>query len=261
MENTVQILKSILDILIVSYIIYRLIMLIKGTKAMHVIWGLTLIAIITAIAQFLHLTATGWLLKEFWLAGIILLIVVFQPEIRNALAHLGKSNPLGHILVSPDYSFIKQLMGAIRFCSKNKVGFLLALEQDIGLRDVIKSGVLVNAEISTELLLSIFNGKSPLHDGAVVISNNKIIAAGCIFPLTEEEELSRIFGMRHRAAIGLSESSDAVVLAVSEETGVVSIVRSGRMQSPVDIDELEKQLTDLYKSKAQKSLLRTKGRK
>ncbi len=248
-------LKSLIDIFVVYYIVYRLILLIKDTRAMNVVWGVFILAIITSLAKYSGLGATVWLLQQFWLAGIFLLIVVFQPEIRVALANIG-SNPLGHMLVSQEYRFISELMDAIRFAVEKKMGMLVVLEQDMGLRDIVETGVRVNGEVSKELLLTIFHQNTHLHDGAVVIAGNRLVAAGCILPLTEQQELSKILGMRHRAALGLSEIADAIILTVSEETGLISISRNGKLQQAVDQKDLEAMLYQLYRSKTEKTLLR-----
>ncbi len=252
-------LKNILDIFVVYYIVYRLILLIKGTRAMNVVWGVFILAIITSLAKFFKMGATAWLLQNFWLAGIFLLIVVFQPEIRVALANIG-SNPLGRILISQEYRFIAELMESIRFAVPKKIGMLVVLEQDMGLRDIVETGVRVNGEVSKELLLTIFHPNTHLHDGAVVISNNRLVAAGCILPLTEQQELSKILGMRHRAALGLSEIADAIIVTVSEETGLISVSRNGKLQQAVDPKDLETMLYQLYRSKTEKTLLRKSSR-
>lgn len=243
------------DILAVAYIVYRLILLLKGTRAIRLLWGIFILAAVTSLAKLLHLQATVWLMQQFWLAGIFMLIVIFQPEIRFALANIG-SNPLGRILVSQEYRFIPEMMEAIRQAAAAKTGMLIVLEQDMGLREIVETGVRVNGEVSKELLLTVFHPKTLLHDGAAVIDNNRLVAAGCILPLTEQQELSKILGMRHRAALGLSEIADAIILIVSEETGHISIARNGKLQEAVDPGELEAMLHQLYRSKSEKSLLR-----
>ncbi|OGS52373.1 MAG: hypothetical protein A3J79_03580, partial [Elusimicrobia bacterium RIFOXYB2_FULL_62_6] len=208
-----------------------------------------------AFANFLKLGATVWLLQQFWLAGILLLIVVFQPEIRVALANIG-SNPLGRILMPQEYKFIAELMESIKFAVEKKFGMLVVLEQDMGLRDIVDTGVRINGEVSRELILTIFHPNTHLHDGALVIASNRVVAAGCILPLTEQQELSKILGMRHRAALGLSEMVDAIIVTVSEETGLISIARNGKLQQAVEPKDLEDMLYQLYRSKAEKTLLR-----
>jgi len=251
--------KNVVDLFVVYYIVYRLILLIKDTRAMNLVWGVFILAVLTSLTKLFSLGATVWLLQQFWLAGIFLLIVVFQPEIRVALANIG-SNPLGRMLISQEYRFIAELMEAVKFASEKKTGMLVVLEQDMGLRDIVETGVRVNGEVSKELLLTVFYPNTHLHDGAVVIANNRLVAAGCILPLTEQKELSKILGMRHRAALGLSEISDAIILTVSEETGLVSVSRNGKLQQAVDPKDLETMLYQLYRSKAEKTLLRKRDR-
>lgn len=254
-----QYLKNLADIAAVYYIVYRLILLLKGTRAMQVIWGVFILAVITAVAKYLHLEATVWLMQQFWLAGMFLLIVVFQPEIRFALANIG-SNPLGRVMVSAEYRFIGEMMEAVRAAMEEKMGMLIVLEQDMALRDIVESGVRINGEVSKEMLLTVFHDNTMLHDGAAVISNNRLVAAGCILPLTEQQELSKILGMRHRAALGLSEAADAIIVIVSEETGTLSVARNGKLQQRVDPKDLEAMLYQLYRSKAEKTLLRKAAR-
>ncbi|HAN03966.1 MAG TPA: TIGR00159 family protein [Elusimicrobia bacterium] len=222
-------------------------------------WGVFILAVITAVAKYLHLEATVWLMQQFWLAGMFLLIVVFQPEIRFALANIG-SNPLGRVMVSAEYRFIGEMMEAVRTAMGEKMGMLIVLEQDMALRDIVESGVRINGEVSKEMLLTVFHDNTMLHDGAAVIANNRLVAAGCILPLTEQQELSKILGMRHRAALGLSEAADAIIVIVSEETGTLSVARNGKLQQRVDPKDLEAMLYQLYRSKAEKTLLRKSAR-
>ncbi len=252
-------LRNLADILAVYYIVYRLILLLKGTRAMQVIWGVFILAVVTAIAKFFSLGATFWLMNQFWLAGIFMLIVVFQPEIRFALANIG-SNPLGRMMVSQEYRFIGEMMEAVRTAAAEKMGMLIVLEQDMALREIVDTGVRINGEVSKEMLLTVFHDNTMLHDGAAIIANNRLVAAGCILPLTEQQELSKILGMRHRAALGLSEVADAIIVIVSEETGMLSVARNGKLQQAVDPKDLEAMLYGLYRSKAEKTLLRRASR-
>lgn len=248
-------LANLVDICVIYYIFYRLILLIKGSRAMQLVWGVGVLVLITAFAKFFDLITTLWLMEQVWLAGVFLLIVVFQPEIRSLLANIG-SNPLGKILFSQEYGFIPELMEAVTVASKHKVGMLIVLEQDVGLMEYVDKGVRIDGVVSKELLLTIFFDKTMLHDGAVVIANNRIVSAASVLPLTEQQELSKIFGTRHRAALGLSEITDAIIIVVSEETGDVSLARSGRLQRMYDLKMLSSMLTDLYKDRAERTLLR-----
>lgn len=247
---------NIIDILVVAYIFYRIMLLIKGTRAVQITLGLLTLVILTFFAKnVLHLKMLTWLLEGFWMVAVVILVVVFQPEIRSALAQLG-SHRWSRILFSSELSFIDEIMKAISVCSSQRVGALIVLEQEVGLRTYIEAGTIINAQVSQELILSIFNTKSPLHDGAVIIENTRLIAAGCILPLSNDPDISKVLGTRHRAAIGLSEISDAIVLVVSEETGMVSLARDGKLESNVEIDDLRKRLIDLYRMRGENVLLR-----
>ncbi|MGC8867408.1 MAG: diadenylate cyclase CdaA [Elusimicrobiales bacterium] len=250
---------AIVDILIVYYIVYRMLLIIKGTKAVQIVGGVFLLIIITFLSNVANLKATFWLLQQFWLAGVFMLIVVFQPEIRYALANIG-SNPFGRVIVPIEYRFIYEIIKAIKTAVSKRMGMLIVLEQDIGLGDYIRTGTYINGEVSSELLLSIFNKKSPLHDGAVIISSTRLISAACQLPLTERRDLASSFGMRHRAAVGITEVSDAIAVVVSEERGDVSVARNGNIMVGVDCDNLERDLISLYRSKLQKSLFRKSKR-
>lgn len=246
---------NIIDISIVYYIIYRLLLILKGTRAVQIMGGVFLLALITFLSNIAGLNATFWLLEQFWFAGVFLLIVVFQPEIRNALANLG-SDPFGRIIVPREYNFIFEITKALKEAASKKIGMLIILEQDMGLADFISTGVMINGEVSSKLLISIFSKKSPLHDGAVIVSGNRLVAASCQLPLTEKKDLSTAFGMRHRAAIGITEITDAIAMVVSEERGEISVARNGNIMIRVDVSELEKDLISLYRAKTQRNLFR-----
>lgn len=234
----VKILVNVIDVLVLAYILYRLILLIKGTRAVQVLLGIVVLGIVTAIAIFLKLETTTWLLKYLWTAGIVILVILFQPEIRSALAYLG-SGKLTHFFMREEITAIKELVSAVNECSHKKIGMLIVVEQETGLKDVIEKGIKINGEISHELLVSIFNPRAPLHDGAAILTGSKIIAAACILPSTENPAISKFLGMRHRAAIGITEVSDAFVIVVSEETGLISISHEGKFERDIDIDGLE----------------------
>ncbi|OGS18935.1 MAG: TIGR00159 family protein [Elusimicrobia bacterium RIFOXYA2_FULL_50_26] len=249
-------LVHIVDIFIVSYILYRLILLVKGTRAVQILLGiLTLVALTFLAREVLHLRTLSWLLERFWLAAVIILAVAFQPEIRSALAQLG-SHRWGKILVPSELGFVDEIIEAIRRLKEGKIGALVVLEQDTGLRSQIETGTIVNAQVTWELLLSIFNSRSPIHDGAVIIENARLIAAGCVLPLSHEQGISKVLGTRHRAALGLSEISDAIIIVVSEESGAVTLAREGRLETGIDPDELRRRLMDLYRERGENAILR-----
>ena len=244
---------NIIDILCVAYIFYRLLLIIKGTRAVQIVVGILILALVTFLAkEVLQLKVLGWLLDRFWMGAVVILVVVFQPEIRSALAQLG-SHRWGRILIPKELSFIEEIIEAIKECSKKQTGALIVLEQDTGLKTYIETGIFINAQVGKELILSIFNPKSMLHDGALLVRNDHLIAARCILPLSHEPIVS-ILGTRHRAAIGLSEISDAIIIVVSEETGKVSMAYKGRLESDIDPEELRKRLFTLYKKRGESIL-------
>jgi len=241
-------LVHIVDILLVAYIFYRLILLIKGTRAFQVALGIILLFLFTLLARnIIHLNTLGWLLEKFWVAGVVVLIVVFQPELRTALAQLG-SRHFTHTF-SGGANFVKEITATVKDCVEQKIGALIVLEQEVGLREFIETGTKINGEVTKELLLSIFHPRSVLHDGAVIINDGQILSAGCLLPLSSNPEIAHIFGTRHRAALGLSEVSDALVIVVSEETGIISLARKGKLNRGINPEELGLQLFELYRSK------------
>jgi len=253
-------LVNIVDILAVAYVFYRMLLLIKGTRAVQIIVGILILLIVTFLAQVLHLKTLGWLFEKFWYAAVVIMVVVFQPEIRSALAQLG-SHRWGKILVPSELGFVNEVIEAVKEFSDKHVGALVVFEQDTGLRNYIETGTIVNAHVSKELLNSIFNTKSPLHDGAVIIQNARLISAGCVLPLSHEPDISKILGTRHRAAVGLSEISDAIIIVVSEETGSISVAREGRLETGIDIEELRIRLLDNFRQRAEAGLAKRFGAK
>ncbi|HCJ67721.1 MAG TPA: TIGR00159 family protein [Elusimicrobia bacterium] len=241
-------LVHLVDILIVAYIFYRLILLIKGTRAFQVALGIVLLFLLTILTRdVIHLHTLAWLLEKFWMAGVVVLIVVFQPELRTALARLGSPH-FGHSS-SGETNFIKELIVALKDFTEQRIGALIVLEQETGLREFIDTGTKINGEVTRELLHSIFYPKSILHDGAVIIRHGHILAGGCILPVSDDPEIARVLGMRHRAALGLSEITDAWVIVVSEESGLLSLARKGELTRGITLEELANQLFELYRTK------------
>ena len=186
------------------------------------------------------------------MAGIVIVAVVFQPEIRSALAQLG-SQQFSRWLIPGRFEFIDEIVAALKECSDKRIGALVALEQEIGLKNYVDTGTRINGEITSELLLSLLHPRSPLHDGAIIISGSQIAGAGCLLPITDDPHFAKILGTRHRAAVGLSEFTDAWVIVVSEETGALSLARGGQLEREINIDELQRMLIDLYQARAQKN--------
>ncbi len=246
----------IIDILIVAWIFYRIILLIKGTRAVQILIGIVILAILTFLTkQFLHLKTLAWLLEKFWLAAAVTIAIIFQPELRQALAQLG-GEPFKRITLGSELKFMKELLPSIKEMKEKKIGALIVLQHDIGLRNFIETGTILNAQLSKELLLTIFSHGTVLHDGAVILNGTRVISAGCILPVSENPSISKILGTRHRAGLGITEVSDAVSIIVSEETGQISIAYEGKLEQNLTIEELEKRITEIYRTRIQKSLLR-----
>ena len=241
-------LVHVADILLVTFFLYQLLLLIRGTRAVQIAVGVAVLAGITVLAQLIGLPSLQWLLQRFWIAGVVVIAVVFQPELRAALAHLG-SKPVGRPSFRQDLFVVNEIVAATREASRRQMGMLIAIERDTGLREYIESGTGVNGQVTRELLLTIFQPPSPLHDGAVVLQSNRVAAAGCILPVSQDLTLSRLLGTRHRAAVGVTEVSDALTVCVSEETGGISVAQDGKLRTSIDPDELRQYLlTNLHSS-------------
>jgi diadenylate cyclase len=227
-----------LDILLVTFVVYRMILLIRGTRAVQLLKGVVVVLIATGLSSYLHLRAMSWLLDKVLTIGLFAIPVVFQPELRRALEQLGRTSFFSRGLqVAGErdlHRLINELAKATQVLAKNRIGALLVIERETGLNDYLESGTAIDALVSAELLVNIFIPKTPLHDGAVVIRNNRILAASCFLPLSESKDISKELGTRHRAAVGMSEQSDAVVIVVSEETGQISLAENGSLTMNLD---------------------------
>lgn len=238
---------EIIDVLLVAIIFYQLLKLVRGTQAIQLIVGLVVLVMIGVAASALNLILLGWLFKNAAPFIVIAVIVLFQPELRRILDQVGRIGHLGR----PFTAFSEQLTArgiaeAIRAAerlSARRTGALVAFEREVGLEDYAATGVRINGEVSSEFLQSIFFPNSPLHDGAVIIRGNTILAAGCLLPLPEEGTVRERLGTRHRAAIGLSLASDALIVVVSEETGSISVVENGTITRNLDAEGLRRRLT------------------
>ena len=219
--KTISIL-DVLDILVVAYFLFRIYLMLKNTRAATLVKGLLVLAVILFISKWLNLHVITWLLEKSMTVVMVALPVVFQPELRRALEQIGRGR-LFHKHNELDEKELEEIM------SRRKIGALMVFERETGLEERIETGVPIDGLISDSLLLNIFEPDTPLHDGAVVIRGNRIVAASCLLPLTEARNLSQELGTRHRSAIGISEQSDALVLVVSEETGTISLARNGEL--------------------------------
>ena len=246
---------DVLDVLIVAFIIYLVLGFIKETRAQQLVRGLLVLAALFLISDFFELNALNWILKGATTFGLIAVIIIFQPELRRGLEYMGRGSILAGRLARLDKNKAKDVIDAIVEAVDNfsatQTGALIVIEDQVSLGDIVESGTVLNAEVSAELLGHIFYKGSPLHDGATIIRNDKVYAAGCVLPLTGRLDINKELGTRHRAAIGITENSDAVTLIVSEENGVISVARGGKLTRFLDAKELEKTLLNLYLSEVQ----------
>ncbi len=235
--------SDLLEIAVLWVIFYYLLKLLRGTRGAQVLSGLALafVAVLT-LTHFLQLHALNWIFRTFSVNLVLAFVVIFQPEIRRALAELGSPGLLGGATAKrgETRSIVDPLVAAVGTLSRQKIGALIALERDIGLRGVAETGVAIDAQVRPELLTSLFFPRSPLHDGGVVIREDRVVSAGCVFPLSQREELHRSMGTRHRAAIGITEETDALVVVVSEETGNISLAYKGRLSRGLDEERLRR---------------------
>jgi len=228
---------ALLDIALVAVAIYYLLMLARGTRAMQLLKGLAILLVVMKVAQWLGLDTLQWILGQALFASAVVLVILFQPELRAALDQIGRGHleilglQFGHEKNAENARMVSEITKAVEQMASNRVGALIVVERETGLDDIVATGKTLNATLSSDLLNTVFYYGSPLHDGAVIVKNNTLRAAGCILPLSQEQDLPRTVGTRHRAALGLSESSDAIVVVVSEETGNVSLAVGGTMNS------------------------------
>ncbi|NMB31373.1 diadenylate cyclase CdaA [Lactobacillus gallinarum] len=246
-----------LDILIIWYLVYRLIMLIRGTKAVQLAKGIVFIFIVRIIAGLLQLHAVTYIVDQIVSWAVIGIIVIFQPEIRRGLERLGRTpifSGRGESAHAKSVRMVQELDKAIQYMSKRRIGALITIQQDTGLDDYIETGIKLDADITGELLINIFIPNTPLHDGAVIINNNRIAVAAAYLPLSDSSMIPKRLGTRHRAAVGISEVTDAVTIVVSEETGGVTITKNGRFLLDLTREEYLKYLNAQLVPKEEKKI-------
>lgn len=257
----IKLIPMILDIAIVIFLVYKFIKFSKDSRVRQLLKGILLYILLTALSSVLQLTIINYILTSFLSYGVIALIVIFQPELRRALEQLGSNKLTRFIGIEKDKYVqtkedIYKIVIAVNELAKSQTGALIVLEKDIKLTEIIDSGVMINSEISPQLLVNIFVPNTPLHDGAVIIRANRITAAACILPLASDQDIAKELGTRHRAALGISKESDSVAIVVSEETGKISLARNGVLL--VDIKEetlkqiLIKDFAEKYNTKQNK---------
>src|SRR5437764_10905781 len=239
----------VLDIVIVAAIIYQLLVFIKGTRAVQMAMGLALIVVFFYFARWIALETVSWMLTNILPYFVFAIIVIFQHEIRRALAHFGQAPLFTGFSSINRNEFYDEIMLAVTTLAGNQTGALIVIERDIGLKTYIESDIALDAALSYDLLVTIFNPSVPLHDGAVIIQNGRIAAAACFLPLTVKPRLSKDLGTRHRAAIGITEETDAVAIVVSEETGAISFAHDGRIERGLPIEELRIKIREAVDAK------------
>lgn len=229
--------NDVIDILLVTFVIYQVFMLLYETRAIQMLKGFLVILFFVVVARILELNTMTWILTGLSTIWIIAFIIVFQPELRRALVELGQ-NKLFKFIFKEHGQLYREIRESSVILAKKKIGALIVLEREVNLKSFIDTGTRLDAETTSELLIAIFNTKSPLHDGAVIIREGRIAAAGCILPLTQKEDIEQMYGMRHRAAIGISEETDAITIIVSEERHTISLAIGGKITPDIDGDTL-----------------------
>lgn len=242
---------DVLDIALMSLILYRLLLIVKGTKAAQMLIGLGILLAASLASKYLQLFTIDWLVQSFWAQIVIAIIVLFQPEIRRALAHMGEAQFLT-FTTAEELKSLEEIVRAAISLANRKIGALIVIERDTSLKDFVEVGTPLDAKVSKEILLSIFHPTSPIHDGAVIIKGNRIAAAGCFLPLTLSSELSKALGTRHRAGIGLTEETDSIAIIVSEETGYIAMSMDGTLEPRLDMGTLRDMLTKIFTVKKSK---------
>lgn len=249
LDSPWSVLINVLDIIIVTWLIYRLIKSLIGTKVMSLVNGVLLFFALRLLTGWIGLKTLTYLMDQIITYGVIAGLVIFTPEIRSALEKFGRTTKLlaPNIPLSDEEKLVMAITKAISYMSPRKIGALIAVERTQTLAEYIATGISVNADVSKELLINIFIPNTPLHDGAVIISQAKLVSACSYLPLSESPAISKAFGTRHRAALGLAEQSDAIVIVVSEETGAISLMQKGEFLHDLSVDDFELILTNLLK--------------
>ncbi|SES31534.1 diadenylate cyclase CdaA [Psychrobacillus sp. OK032] len=246
----VNVIVNILDVLFVWFVIYKLITLIKGTKAVQLLKGIFVIIAARVVTDFLGMDTLGWLLENVISIGFFAIIVIFQPEIRRALEQIGRGKLFARSSTMQEEEeknrLIEAMKKSVSYMAKRRIGALISIERETGLNEYIETGIQLNAHLTSELMINIFIPNTPLHDGAVIVQKNNIVSAACYLPLSESPFISKELGTRHRAAIGLSEVTDAITIVVSEETGAVSLTSNGDLHRNLSMEEFENHLKRLW---------------
>ncbi len=240
---------DIIDILVVAFIVYKILGFIRDSRAQQLVKGVLVLVAVFALSGFLNLNTLNWILRNAMTVGILAVVILFQPELRRGLERMGRTGLLADRFMGDKNqakSVVDSFVDAVNVFSSSRTGALIVIEREVSLGDIAENGTILNADVSAELLGNIFYKGSPLHDGAAIVRGDKIFAAGCVLPLTARIDLGKELGTRHRAAIGITENSDAVAIIVSEENGIISVARDGKISRFLDSKALEKLLLTLY---------------
>ncbi|PLS10381.1 diadenylate cyclase CdaA [Neobacillus cucumis] len=244
--NVWKYLASIVDIALVWYVIYKLINVIRGTKAVQLLKGILVILLVRVVSEWLGLITLSWMMQQAINWGFLAVIIIFQPELRRALEQLGRGRFFSRSSTQDDDNqekTVEAIIKATDYMAKRRIGALISIERETGMSDYIETGIGLNSNISSELLINIFIPNTPLHDGAVIIQKNSVAAAACYLPLSESPFISKELGTRHRAALGISEVTDSLTVIVSEETGGISLTKNGELHRDLKLDDLKEILT------------------
>lgn len=243
-------LLDVLDVAIVSFVFYKLLVVVRGTRAFQMFIGLCVIFVLSFVSKSVQLNALNWLFSGLQTVWLVAFVVLFQPELRRALSQAGQSRLYRRFFRTETRDALDEVIKAVQEITTRRIGALIVLGRSANLRSYVETGARLDARISSELLISIFTPRTPLHDGAVIVEEDRITAAACILPLSQAETVSRTLGTRHRAAIGLAEETDALVIVASEETGQVSLARRGRLVTYSSVAQLRSELTRILATDA-----------
>src|SRR5436190_9639487 len=244
-------LLDVIDILIVAVLFYRLLSLVRGTRSAQMIVGLMLIALVGVVANYFDLLAVRWIVSSLKTVWLIVFVILFQPELRHALAQFGRTRYFRGFLRGENYGVLGEVIRAAESLAQRRHGGLMVMERNVGLRNFVETGTRIDAKVSAELLVTLFSPGSPLHDGAVIVREDTVVAASCILPLSSNPLSAISLGTRHRAALGLSEETDAAVIVVSEQTGAISVAHRGALKERLDEGALRAELIRIFRIRPQ----------
>src|ERR1041385_6095918 len=244
-------LLDVIDILIVAGLFYRLLSLVRGTRSAQMIVGLLLIALVGVVANYFDLLAVRWIVTSLKTVWLIVFVILFQPELRHALAQFGRTRYFRNFLRGENYGVLGEVIRAAESLAQKRHGGLIVMERNVGLRNFVETGTRIDAKLAAELLVTLFSPGSPLHDGAVILREDAVVAAACILPLSANPRTAAMFGTRHRAALGLTEETDAAVVVVSEQTGGISVAFRGKLKQQLSEGELRSELARIFRVRAE----------